>query len=69
MKGISASVVKQFEYLGTIIDDRLQMNQYVDHIYIMARLKLGILYEIRKFIKIDTALLLYKVMIRPHMEY
>ena len=69
VKGIRVAVVKQFEYLGIIIDDRLQMNEYVDHIYEMARQKLGILYKIRKFTKIDTALLLYKVMIRPYVEY
>ena len=34
-----------------------------------ARQKLGILYKIRKFITSETALLLYKVMIRPHLEY
>ena len=37
--------------------------------YKKARQKLGILYKIRKFIKSETALLLYKVVIGPHLEY
>ena len=51
------------------IEDRLQMNKHAENVYKKARQKLGILYKIRKFIKSDTALLLYKVMIRPHLEY
>ena len=34
-----------------------------------ARNKMGIIYKIRKFITSETALLIYKVMIRPHLEY
>ena len=34
-----------------------------------ARNKMGIMYKIRKFIKSETALSIYKVMIRPHLEY
>ena len=45
------------------------MNKHADNVYKKARQKLGILHKIRKFIKSETALLLYKVMIRPHLEY
>ena len=62
-------VVKSFEYLGMHVDDKLQMNKHVESIYKKARSKLGILYKICRFITSQTCLLLYKVMIRPHMEY
>ena len=69
IRGKPVDVVKHFEYLGMIIENRLQMNKHVDNVYKKARQKLGMLYKIRKFIKSETALLLYKVMIRPHLEY
>ena len=56
-------------YLGMNIDNRLSMNKHVESMIKKARCKLGLLYKIRKFISSETALLLYKVMIRPHMEY
>ena len=46
------------------VDDRLQMNKYVEQIYKKARGKLGIFHKIRKFITCQTSVLLYKVMIR-----
>ena len=69
IKGNSLDIVKHFEYLGMQIDDRLQMNKHVEIMYKKARCKLSILYKIRKFIGYQTAILLYKVMILPHMEY
>ena len=51
------------------MDNMLQMNKHVETMYKKARSKLGILYRIRKFISCQTSLLLYKVMIRPYMEY
>ena len=62
-------VVKHFEYLGMTIENRLQMNKHAENVYKKARQKLGILYKICKFIKSETALLLYKVIMRPHLEY
>ena len=69
IRGKPIDVVKNFEYLGMTIEDGLQVNEHTDIVYKKARQKLGILYKIRKFIKLETALLLYKVMIRPHLEY
>ena len=69
MKGKCLEVIKHFEYLGMQIDDKLQMNKHVENMYKKARCKLGILYKIRRFIGYQTSLLLYKVMILPHMEY
>ena len=45
------------------------MNKHVESMYKKARKKLGILFNIRKYISCETSLLIYKVMIRPHMEY
>ena len=69
IKGKCLDVIKHFEYLGMQIDDKLQMNKHVETMYKKARCKLGILYKIRRFIGYQTSILLYKVMIMPHMEY
>ena len=69
IEGKPLGVVKHFEYLGMQIDDHLQLNRHVENMYKKKRCKLGILYKIRTFITCQTALLLYKVMIRPFMEY
>ena len=69
IKDKALDVVKNFEYLGMHIYNRLQMNKHVETLYKKARCKLGILYKIRKCISCQTSLLLYKVMIRPHLEY
>ena len=45
------------------------MNNHVDCIYKKCITKLGMLYKVRSFISKDTALLIYKTMIRPYMDY
>ena len=67
--GTDLDIVNHFEYLGMLIDDKLSMCKHVDSMIKKARCKLGILYKIRKFISNETSLLIYKVMIRPHLEY
>ena len=67
--GTSLDVVRHFEYLGMSLDDELSMNKHVESMVKKARCKLGILYKIRKLITHETSLLIYKVMIRPHLEY
>ena len=62
-------IVKHFEYLGMNLDEKLSLNKHVHSMIKKAKCKLGILYKIRKFISCQTSLLIYKVMIRPHMEY
>ena len=47
--------VTQYEYLGVIIDQDLEMVTQIDSIFKKASLKLGILSKIRRFITEDTA--------------
>ena len=61
--------VKHYEYLGMIIDERLNMDKQVAGMYKKANKKLGILARIRIFITCETACKIYKTMIRPHLEY
>ena len=45
------------------------MNKHVESMVKKTRSKLGILHKIWKFISKETSISIYKVMIRPHMEY
>ena len=65
----SIGKVKQYEYLGMILDERLTMDKQIENIYKKANKKLGIMSRIRYFITDITACRIYKTMIRPHLEY
>ena len=62
-------IVNSFEYLGIHIDNGLVMNNHVESIHKKCMTKLGMLYKICGFISQSTALLIYKTMIRPYMDY
>ena len=61
--------VSRFEHLGIHIDKTLGMNNHIDSVYRKCMTKLVMLYKIRNFISRDIALLIYKTMIRPYMDY
>ena len=65
----SLSRVHVYEYLAVHIDDRLNMSNQIDNICKKVQQKHGILKKIRRFISEETALSIYKTMIRPHFDY
>ena len=69
IKDIKLSLVHVYEYLGVLIDDKLTMNPYIDKVCVSVQKKYGILRKIRRYISEETALLIYKTMIRPHFDY
>ena len=63
------STVKSYEYLGMILDNKLCMNEHIDNMWKKGNTKVGILSKIRRFISQNTAINIYKTMIRPHLDY
>ena len=63
------SRVSQYEYLGIIIHDKLNMDVQIESMNKKANKKLGIMSRFRMFITTKTAVEIYKTMIRPHLEY
>ena len=61
--------VHVYEYLGVHIDDKLTMKNHIENVCKSVQRKYGILRKIRRYISCKTALLVYKVMIRPHFDY
>ena len=59
----------QYEYLGMMTHEKLNMDVQIESMYKKANKKPGILSRIRGFITTKTAARVYKTMIRPHLEY
>ena len=63
------SWVHVYEYLGVYIDDKLTMSAQIDKVCTTVQKKYGVLRKICRYTGLDTAILIYKVMIRPHFDY
>ena len=69
MGNFKLSTVSSYEYLGIVLDDKLSMNNYLEMMWKKANAKIGILAKIRRFITEKTATIIYKCMIKPHLDY
>ena len=61
--------MRQFNYLGVVIDDQLTYTPYYNLIKRRVENKIFVLSKIRRYIDCKTALLIYKQAILPLMEY
>ena len=61
--------VHKSEYLGIMLDDKLSMNNHIDHVTKKVQGKLCILRKFRKHISEKTALRIYKTLIMCHLDY
>ena len=61
--------VRQFNYLGVIIDDQLTYTPYYNAVKRKVENKIFVLSKIRRYVDCKTALLIYKQAILPLMEY
>ena len=70
IRDTNLSQVHEYKYLGVHIDSKLTMGARIDiMVCTNVQKKYGILRKIRRYISLDTALLIYKVMIRHHFDY
>ena len=61
--------VTQYEYLGMIIEHKLNMDKQIELMCKKANKQLGVLSKVRMFISCNTAARIDKTMIHPHIEY
>ncbi len=61
--------VSTFKYLGLWLDETLTFEEHIGQISKKVNKRLGILSKIRKNVNIDPALMLYKCLVLPHLEY
>ena len=63
------SRVCNYQYLGVDLDSMLSYDKFLDSVVNKTTQKLHVFRKIRRFISIDTAIVVYKQMILPLLEY
>ena len=61
--------VQHFKYLGVILDETLSFEEHIDTLYRKTCSKMGAIKKARTCINQDTALMLYKSLVLPHLDY
>lgn len=69
MEGKVSEVVDTFKYLGVILDKRLLFREHMKACIRNTSNKLYIISKIKEFIPVSTALVLYKTLILPYLEF
>ncbi len=72
MLSLSGDMIKtviSFKYLGICLDSHLQFHDHVDQIVDKAATKLGLLYKTRWLFDEETALMMYKSLTSPHIDF
>ena len=60
--------VHSFKYLGVILDETLSFEEHIDTLYRKTCSKMGAVKKARTCINQDTALMLYKSLVLPHLD-
>ena len=69
VKGNRIHQVKTYKYLGVTIDENLTFNCHINNVIKSANHKLNLLKRIRRYLNIETAVLLYKSHVLPILGY
>ena len=56
-------------FVGLNIDKHLNWKMHIKKVNANIRKKVGILYRLRNFVPMDILILLYKILLQPHLEY
>ena len=67
--GNNIDFVKQYNYLGVILDSEMNMRHFFNHVKKLVHSILFVFRKIRSFLSEHAAIMLYKHMILPFMEY
>ena len=68
-EGNKINFVTQYKYLGTIIDNHLNLNKNFDRAYKRASSRLRLLENLRPYLTLDATMKVYLAMIVPIMTY
>lgn len=69
VEGEVLECVESFKYLGVIIDKNLTFKENFDYVLRKLATKVSFLRRQRKMLDTETALLLYKALVAPHLDY
>ena len=69
LNGETLRQVPSYKYLGLILDSTMNYNLHVNQVVRTVLHKLMLLSKMKKYLKDDTALNIYKSMILPYLDY
>ena len=69
MKGVALKKVLTFKYLGLTLDQTLNYNHHVSSVIRTVMHKMTLLAKMKKYLNTDVALLIYKAMLLPYLDY
>lgn len=61
--------VKQYKYLGVVIDENLNFNDHLDYIAKKMNKKLGLFNRIKDKLPLETKIIFYESIVAPHIDY
>ena len=68
-KNKKIEIVSEYNYLGIELKNKLTMEKHINKSVGKANKKLFIIYKLRKCLSKKTTALVYKQLVRPHLEY
>ena len=69
LNGENVETVHNFKYLGMILDQQLHFHEHIEQLVDKVSNRLGLLYKTRTLFNEKTALMLYKALVTPHLDY
>ena len=69
MNGVTLKKVPTFKYLGLTLTQTLNYNHHITSIIRMVLHKMTLLAKMKKYLNNDVALLIYKTMLLPYLDY
>ena len=66
INGKLLKVVASYKYLGITVDNQLNFTHHIKNLEKKIASVVGVLWKLKKFLPLDTLLLLYYVLIQPH---
>ena len=69
INGKLVKVVTSYKYLGITVDNQLNFTNLIKNLEKRIASGVGVLWKLKKFLRLVTLLLLYYVLIQPHILY
>ena len=69
MEGTEIQAVSEEKDLGVVVDDKLRFSRHIAAVAACANRKLGLLKHTNKYWTEESLVTLFKVFVRPHLEY
>ena len=67
--GIPVSKVDEHKHLGVILDSKLSFQSHVNEKITKTKKTIGIIKHLSQFLPIKTLIVMYKSLVRPHLDY